>query len=118
MLRACTNWRFSHGITALWYVLGELPFQPGIGLTTGPQSLPQQTRTAKGFVFLSFFFFLLVLPISHLASKEGQLVRQAGEYARVLGFLYTRDQLKGGVSESGLTSIFKAPAVREPGSIG
>ncbi|KAJ5795707.1 uncharacterized protein N7518_004247 [Penicillium psychrosexuale] len=32
------------------------------------------TRTAKGFLFLSVFFFLLVLPINHLASKEGQLV--------------------------------------------
>ncbi|KAJ5835169.1 N-acetylglucosaminyl transferase component [Penicillium robsamsonii] len=32
------------------------------------------TRTAKGFFFLSVFFFLLVLPINHLASKEGQLV--------------------------------------------
>ncbi|KAJ5326760.1 N-acetylglucosaminyl transferase component [Penicillium brevicompactum] len=31
------------------------------------------TRTAKGFLFLSVFFFLLVLPINHLASKEGQL---------------------------------------------
>ncbi|KAJ5103698.1 N-acetylglucosaminyl transferase component [Penicillium argentinense] len=29
------------------------------------------TRTLKGFVFLSFFFFLLVLPINHIASKEG-----------------------------------------------
>ncbi|KAL4979337.1 hypothetical protein BDW66DRAFT_148463 [Aspergillus desertorum] len=28
------------------------------------------TRTAKGFVFLSFFFFLLVIPINHLAQKE------------------------------------------------
>src|ERR1700749_3848298 len=26
-----------------------------------------QTRTLKGFVFLSVFFFLLVLPINHLA---------------------------------------------------
>ncbi|KAJ5601833.1 N-acetylglucosaminyl transferase component [Penicillium lagena] len=31
------------------------------------------TRTAKGFLFLSVFFFLLVLPINHLAAKEGKL---------------------------------------------
>ncbi|KAJ5616338.1 N-acetylglucosaminyl transferase component [Penicillium hordei] len=36
------------------------------------------TRTAKGFLFLSVFFFLLVLPINHLASKEGQLVSNTG----------------------------------------
>jgi phosphatidylinositol glycan class Q protein len=32
------------------------------------------TRTAKGFLLLSVFFFLLVLPINHLAIKEAQLV--------------------------------------------
>ncbi|RAH78157.1 hypothetical protein BO86DRAFT_345734 [Aspergillus japonicus CBS 114.51] len=31
------------------------------------------TRTAKGFLLLSVFFFLLVLPINHLAATEGKL---------------------------------------------
>lgn len=31
------------------------------------------TRTAKGFSLLSVFFFLLVLPINHLAIKEAEL---------------------------------------------
>ncbi|KAJ5709497.1 hypothetical protein N7493_010831 [Penicillium malachiteum] len=30
------------------------------------------TRTLKGFLFLSVFFFILVLPINHLATREGQ----------------------------------------------
>lgn len=34
----------------------------------------QQTRTAKGFLLLSVFFFLLVLPINHIAATEGELV--------------------------------------------
>ncbi|BCS22596.1 uncharacterized protein APUU_30821S [Aspergillus puulaauensis] len=28
------------------------------------------TRTAKGFLFLSVFFFVLIIPINHLAQKE------------------------------------------------
>ncbi|KAL1998129.1 hypothetical protein VTN02DRAFT_6815 [Thermoascus thermophilus] len=28
------------------------------------------TRTAKGFVILSFFFFLLIIPINHIATRE------------------------------------------------
>jgi hypothetical protein len=29
-----------------------------------------QTRTAKGFVLLSAFFFLLIIPINYIATKE------------------------------------------------
>ncbi|CAI7609137.1 unnamed protein product [Penicillium pancosmium] len=32
------------------------------------------TRTLKGFLFLSIFFFLLIVPINFLASKEGSQV--------------------------------------------
>ncbi|KAJ5174686.1 uncharacterized protein N7482_000563 [Penicillium canariense] len=35
--------------------------------------LDPSTRTLKGFLFLSIFFFLLILPINHLASREGSL---------------------------------------------
>lgn len=30
-------------------------------------------RTAKGFILLSIFYFLLVLPINHLAQRESEL---------------------------------------------
>jgi hypothetical protein len=41
-----------------------------------------QARTAKGFVILSIFFFLFIIPVERLASRETQLV---GEYTWLLG---------------------------------
>lgn len=35
-------------------------------------------RTAKGFAILSLFFFLFIIPVERLASRETQLV---GEYS-------------------------------------
>ena len=42
-----------------------------------------QTRAAKGFVVLSIFFFLLILPFERLAARETNLVR--------LGLYLSRD---------------------------
>lgn len=47
--------------------------------------LKWQTRTAKGFVLLSVFFFLLALPINHLAAKEGELVRMIPRTNKLYG---------------------------------
>jgi hypothetical protein len=35
-----------------------------------------QTRTAKGFAILSIFFFLFIIPVERLASRETHLVQQ------------------------------------------
>lgn len=35
----------------------------------------KQTRTAKGFAILSLFFFLFIIPVERLASRESELVR-------------------------------------------
>jgi hypothetical protein len=37
---------------------------------------PEQTRTTKGFLLLSVFFFLLILPLNHLSTREINLVRK------------------------------------------
>jgi len=35
-----------------------------------------QTRTAKGFAILSIFFFLFIIPVERLASREAEAVRK------------------------------------------
>ncbi|GAB7352130.1 hypothetical protein MBLNU459_g2622t1 [Dothideomycetes sp. NU459] len=37
------------------------------------------TRTAKGFVILSIFFFLFVIPIERIAAREADTVSQSGD---------------------------------------
>jgi len=42
----------------------------------------KQTRTAKGFAILSIFFFLFIIPVERLASRESDLVGHVEGLAR------------------------------------
>ena len=46
-------------------------------ITRGKITYKTQTRTAKGIAFLSFFFFLIVIPCQRLAVQEAKIVRHA-----------------------------------------
>lgn len=35
----------------------------------------EQTRAAKGFLILSVFFFVLIVPIERIAARESEIVR-------------------------------------------
>lgn len=40
-------------------------------------AVPYQTRAAKGFLILSIFFFLFIIPVERVAARETSLVGQA-----------------------------------------
>jgi hypothetical protein len=90
LLPGSTSWPYSRGITASWYVSAILgvrihhPTHSVPGLARMAINAYIQTRTAKGFLLLSVFFFLLIIPINLLAAKEGDQVsdRAAGSVRR------------------------------------
>lgn len=55
---------WDHGVVASPLLDGELVQESNF----------EQTRTAKGFAILSLFFFLFIIPVERLASRETDLV--------------------------------------------
>ncbi|KAJ9624046.1 hypothetical protein H2203_005494 [Taxawa tesnikishii (nom. ined.)] len=43
------------------------------------------TRTAKGFIILSIFFFLFIIPIEHIAAREADIVTSTIKRSRHFG---------------------------------
>jgi hypothetical protein len=74
-------------ITARWdlvtrlYDLAIFAWDHGVVVCTTPDGTcasfadATQTRTAKGFAILSVFFFLFIIPVERLASREAEAVR-------------------------------------------
>jgi hypothetical protein len=68
-----------------------------------------QARTAKGFAILSIFFFLFIIPVERLASRESDLVGM-----NITGALHTANHLQH--PRSGKSGISAREQLRRRGS--
>ena len=90
-LRDCMSWLSSPGITGSWYAIfssakRNVVLEKLLALTS---ILCLQTRATKGFLILSIFFFLFIIPIERVAARETSLHPRS-----LSGGISAREQLR------------------------